>query len=183
MLIGSQAFQETPKSHAPAIILALTPHLANWGVTLINGSLAAAGTVVGKLTHEQLESLIARMNNEGVLYRGLQTLGGGSILGGLFLGAIAVCVIDRTFKKAAGFALVGAGLTFFGFMHGERIGIGQTPFVAVSYLAVSALFYGCARFALPQGAAPDAATLELPELAPAGPAIASLPGTAPAANL
>src|SRR4051812_12314225 len=28
MLIGSQAFQETPKSHAPAIVLALTPHLA-----------------------------------------------------------------------------------------------------------------------------------------------------------
>ena len=27
--IGSQAFQETPKSHAPAIILALVPHLAN----------------------------------------------------------------------------------------------------------------------------------------------------------
>ena len=28
MLIGAQAFQETPKSHAPAIILALVPHLA-----------------------------------------------------------------------------------------------------------------------------------------------------------
>src|SRR6266567_792827 len=46
MLIGSQAFQETPKRHAPAIILSLTPHLANWGITIINGSLAAAGTVV-----------------------------------------------------------------------------------------------------------------------------------------
>lgn len=34
MLIGSQAFQETPKSHAPAIILGLTPHMAHmahWG--------------------------------------------------------------------------------------------------------------------------------------------------------
>jgi len=28
MVIGSQAFQECPKKHAPAIILALTPHLA-----------------------------------------------------------------------------------------------------------------------------------------------------------
>ena len=44
MLIGSQAFQETPKRHAPAIILALTPHLAHWAVTLMNGALAAAGT-------------------------------------------------------------------------------------------------------------------------------------------
>src|SRR6267154_1906467 len=30
MLIGAQSFQETPKSHAPAIILAFTPHLAAW---------------------------------------------------------------------------------------------------------------------------------------------------------
>src|SRR5438105_3770763 len=43
MLIGSQAFQETPKRHAPAIVLAFTPHLANWAITLINGALAAAG--------------------------------------------------------------------------------------------------------------------------------------------
>src|SRR5207249_5919526 len=46
MLIGSQAFQETPKRHAPAIVLSLTPHLANWAITLINGALAAAGTIV-----------------------------------------------------------------------------------------------------------------------------------------
>jgi AGZA family xanthine/uracil permease-like MFS transporter len=44
MLIGAQAFQETPKSHAPAIILALTPHLAAWGKLQIDNSLAAAGT-------------------------------------------------------------------------------------------------------------------------------------------
>jgi AGZA family xanthine/uracil permease-like MFS transporter len=31
MLIGSQAFQETPKSHAPAIVLSLVPHVAAWG--------------------------------------------------------------------------------------------------------------------------------------------------------
>ncbi|MGY3411871.1 AGZA family xanthine/uracil permease-like MFS transporter [Bradyrhizobium sp. GM5.1] len=31
MLIGAQAFQTTPVKHAPAIVLALTPHLAAWG--------------------------------------------------------------------------------------------------------------------------------------------------------
>src|SRR5260221_8478826 len=53
MLIGSQAFQETPNAHAPAIILSLVPHLANWAVTLINGALAAAGTIVPALSSEQ----------------------------------------------------------------------------------------------------------------------------------
>src|SRR6478609_7093036 len=100
MLIGSQAFQETPKSHAPAIILSLVPHIAHWGVTMINGALAAAGTVVPALSAEQLAGLTANMKNEGVLYHGLQTLGGGAILGGLVLGAIAVCIIDRAFNKA-----------------------------------------------------------------------------------
>ena len=75
------------------------------------------------------------MRNEGVLYDGLHVLGGGSILGGLVLGAIGVFIIDREFMKAAGFALAGAVMTFFGFMHGERIGIGESPAVAVSYLA------------------------------------------------
>jgi AGZA family xanthine/uracil permease-like MFS transporter len=148
MLIGSQAFQETPKAHAPAIVLALVPHLANWAVSLINGSLAAAGTVVAALSTEQLSDLVGKMKNEGVLYDGLRVLGGGSILGGLILGAIAVFIIERNFMKASGFALSGAILTFFGFMHGEKIGVGQTPVVAVSYLMVAAILAGCARFAM-----------------------------------
>jgi AGZA family xanthine/uracil permease-like MFS transporter len=148
MLIGSQAFQETPRRHAPAIVLALVPHLANWGLTMINNALAAAGTIMGALNPEQFTALVARMKDNGVLYDGLQVLGGGSILGGLILGAIAVCVIDRNFMKAAGFAFAGALMTFFGFMHGEKIGIGETPTVAFSYLVISLIFAGCAKFAV-----------------------------------
>ena len=59
-----------------------------------------------------------------MLYHGLELMGGGSILGGLILGAIAVFVIDRRFNEAAGFTFAGAALTFFGFMHGEAIGVG-----------------------------------------------------------
>jgi len=56
-----------------------------------------------------------------------------------------VFIIDRNFVKAGGFAAAGAILTFFGFMHGERIGIGQSPAVAVSYLAVSGILIACAK--------------------------------------
>jgi AGZA family xanthine/uracil permease-like MFS transporter len=38
-------------------------------------------------------------------------------------------------------------LTFFGFMHGEAIGIGESPVVALSYLLVAGALAGCARFA------------------------------------
>jgi AGZA family xanthine/uracil permease-like MFS transporter len=151
MLIGSQAFQETPKAHAPAIILALTPHLAAWGKLLIDNALAAAGTSAVAVG-------LDKMAAKGVLYEGLRVMGDGSILGGLMLGAIAVFVIDRQLVKAATFALVGAGMTFFGFMHGEAIGIGQSPVVAASYLAVAGALYGCAKFAV------VAPRVELPEL-------------------
>jgi AGZA family xanthine/uracil permease-like MFS transporter len=158
MLIGSQAFQESPRKHAPAIILALTPHIANWGLTAINGALAAAGI------YTVSAELMANMKNQGVLYHGLQIMGGGSILGGLILGAIAALIIDRNFKKAAGFALAGAILTFFGFMHGERIGFGETPVVAASYLIASALLMSCAKLTV---AATSPAELAVPEEEPA----------------
>ena len=44
MLIGSQAFQETPKRHAPAIVLALMPNIAAWTKNQIDSALGAAGT-------------------------------------------------------------------------------------------------------------------------------------------
>src|SRR5437899_1958594 len=74
MLIGSQAFQETPKRHAPAVILSLVPHLANWAHTLISSVLAAVG--IFEVTPE----LLAKMGAKGVMYEGLAVMGGGSIL-------------------------------------------------------------------------------------------------------
>ncbi len=140
MLIGSQAFQETPKRHAPAIILSLTPHLAHWAVTLMTGALAASGTVLAVLTPEAKAALYAKMANEGVLFH--------AILAGLILGAITVFLIDRNFAKASGFALTGSVLTFFGFMHGDRLGIAQSPTVAVSYLIVAGVLLAASKFAV-----------------------------------
>jgi AGZA family xanthine/uracil permease-like MFS transporter len=148
MLIGSQAFQETPKKHAPAIILALMPHLAAWGKLQIDNVLGAAGTSAAQVGLDKLAQT-------GVLYHGLAVLGGGAILGGLMLGAIAVFVIDRAFVKASIFALASAVLTFFGFMHGEAIGIAQTPTVAFAYLAVAGILFAVAKFAAVEKAAPE----------------------------
>src|ERR1700676_4507550 len=137
MLIGAQAVQESRMRHAPAVVLALTPHLAAWGKLMIDNALGAAGTSVAVVGVDKLAQV-------GVLYKGLAIMGGGAILGGLVLGAIAAFVIDGAFRKAAGFALAGAVLTFFRFMHGEAIGIGQTPHVALSYLIVAGILIGCA---------------------------------------
>jgi AGZA family xanthine/uracil permease-like MFS transporter len=143
MLIGAQAFQTTPKSHAPAIVLALTPHLAAWAKTLIDGVLTVAGTSATKLG-------IAKLAGVGVMYSGLEVLGGGSILAGLTLAAIAVFVIEREFQKASAFAFAGAVMTYFGFMHGSAVGLGShglgvTPGVAFAYLIVAVFLFALSR--------------------------------------
>ncbi len=159
MLIGAQAFQETPKAHAPAIVLALTPNLAAWGKLLIDNALGAAGTSAAAVGHDKLGQV-------GVLYDGLAILGGGAILGGLVLGAVGAFVIDRQFTKAAAFATAGAVLTFFGFMHGEAIGVGRSPLVAVAYLLVAGWLYGCAKYS-PVRAAAAPIPAEMPAAVPA----------------
>lgn len=140
MLIGAQAFQESPARHAPAIILTLLPHLAAWGKLQVDNALAAAGTSAATLGHAELA-------NAGVLYSGLELLGGGAILSGLVWGAMAVCIIDRQFFRAAAFAGVAAALCFFGFIHAEAIGLGQNPELVAGYLAFAAVMGFCATHA------------------------------------
>jgi AGZA family xanthine/uracil permease-like MFS transporter len=140
MLIGSQAFQESPHRHAPAIVLALLPQIAAWGKVQIDNALGAAGTSAAAVGHAKLAQV-------GVLYQGLETLGGGATLAGIILGAITVFIIDREFDKAAAFAFGGTVLTFFGFIHGEAISIGSSIPVAVAYLGVAAVLVVCSRYA------------------------------------
>src|SRR5216684_3480236 len=138
MLIGAQAYQTTPSRHAPAVVLALTPHLAAWCKTLMDGALGAAGTSAAAIGMDKL-------GNVGVLYEGLSVMGGGAILSGLVLAAIGVFVVEKKFVEAAAFALAGAILTFFGFMHGESVGIAVTPVLAVAYLIVAIFLFGLSR--------------------------------------
>jgi len=80
-----------------------------------------------------------------VLYHGLEVLGGGSILTGLVLGAIGVFVIEKKFAEASAFALSGAVLTFFGFMHGESVGLVVTPTVAIAYAIMAVFLFALSR--------------------------------------
>jgi AGZA family xanthine/uracil permease-like MFS transporter len=120
--------------------LALLPQIAAWGKTMIDGALGAAGTNAATVGTDKLAQV-------GVLYKGLETLGGGATLAGIILGAITVFIIDRDFVKASCFALAGAVLTFFGFIHGEAIGVASSPAVAFAYASVAVILFACAKYA------------------------------------
>ncbi len=44
LVIGAQAFQASPKEHAPAVVLAIIPNVAAWGHLQVDSALNAAGT-------------------------------------------------------------------------------------------------------------------------------------------
>jgi AGZA family xanthine/uracil permease-like MFS transporter len=139
MLIGSQAFQEIPARHAPAVILAIVPHIAHWAAGMIESTLAA--TWEGEKTPE----LMAALESKGVLLEALHTLGYGAVLTGIVLAASAVFIIERQLLRASATVALGAIFTFFGLMHSAYIGVGMGLDIALSYLAVSVFLFVCSR--------------------------------------
>jgi len=135
LVIGAQAFQATPSRHAPAVVLALLPNIAAWCQTQVDGALGAAGTSAAQVGMDKLAGT-------GVVYRGMELLGGGAVLAGLILGAIAAFIIDRRFDRAAIYAGAGAVLAFFGFINGTALGIGNSAPVALGYLIIALICLG-----------------------------------------
>jgi len=137
LVIGAQAFEATPPRHAPAVILALLPNIANWCQSQIDGALGAAGTNAAAVG-------FAKLSGNGVIYQGMQLFGGGATLAGLILGSIAVFIIDRAFEKAALYAAIGSVLAFFGFINGTQLAFGNSAPVALGYLvlAITCIVFG-----------------------------------------
>jgi len=133
MLIGSQAFRETPRAHAPAIILGMLPHVAHWGEDLVSNTLAATG--VTTVTPE----LFAALGQQGILLEALRVVGDGAVLTGIVLAAAAVFVIEKRLKTAAMFLLAGAVFTWFGLMHSAELGFAQSPTLAVAYALMAGI--------------------------------------------
>jgi AGZA family xanthine/uracil permease-like MFS transporter len=153
LLIGAQAFQFTPRAHAAAVIAALIPNIASWASGLVDNALGAAGTNAGAVGEAKLE-------NAGVVYNGLNTLGQGAILAGLFLGAIVAFIIDKKLIHAAAFATIAAALSFVGLIHAPKVGWNADGPVALGYLgmAVVLLLFALSK---PEPRVPDADELAL----------------------
>ena len=147
LVIGAQAFQASPGKHAPAVVLALIPNIAEWAKTQIDGALAAAGTSAAQVG-------AAKLAGTGVLYKGLEAVGGGSVLAGMVLGAMAVYIIDKQMRRAAVWAFSGAALAYVGLIHGAQLGWAVSPLVALGYVMFGVT---CLVLARGQPAAPAAA--------------------------
>ena len=87
IVIVAQAFQETPKEHAPAVALGIVPALAGWGLLMLETGLRAGGKSL-------YEVGLARFNHESVAIHGMISLERGFIFTSMILAAIGVALID-----------------------------------------------------------------------------------------
>ena len=150
IVITAQAFQAVPREHAPAVAVGLFPAIGGWGVLILTQTLGAAGIASGDGT---LGATVLERPDAfamaGMHLDGLVALSQGFMLTCMVWASVSALLIDRRFLPAATWALVGATLSFFGFMHagelgpagGEfHIGLGTGWKWSVGYLACAAFF-------------------------------------------
>ena len=152
MVIAAQAFGDTDRRHAPAVVIGLIPAMAAWGLMMLENGLRAAGSSIGSLGVEAFASILP--------LAGLLALERGFIFTSMLLAAMTVCLIDRHYRAAAGWAGVAGLCSFTGIIHGYSItpdavinAYGPTvawPFT-LGYLTVSLLFWLLGRHAQRSG--------------------------------
>jgi AGZA family xanthine/uracil permease-like MFS transporter len=111
LIITAQAFQEVPKSHAPAVAIGFIPSLAAWGEFLIETTLHKAAPGYS------LRQAAATFSPD-LFLNGMLSLTQGFILISIFFSAIVAKVIDRQWRAAAAWCLVAAVASACGIIHG-----------------------------------------------------------------
>ncbi len=141
MIIGSQAFRDTPARHAPAIILGILPHLAHWTHDTVVNTLRAVDIDPAAPT------VIDALKQQSILIHGLEVVGSGAVLSGIVLASAAVFVIEARLISAAVACGIGALFTWFGLMHAPSVGFGQSPSIVLAYLLMGAVMMLARRLA------------------------------------
>ncbi|MEW6623498.1 MAG: NCS2 family permease [Bacillota bacterium] len=116
----SQAFNSSPKSHAPAVGIAMIPYLANYLMSRFN---AAAPEAVANISP------------------GVVPLGQGAMFTALIWGAMTVFIIERDFYKAGIASLVGAGLAFIGITSAPKMALNAAPEFTIGYIIAAGLLF------------------------------------------
>jgi AGZA family xanthine/uracil permease-like MFS transporter len=120
ILIAAQAFQATPREHAPAVAIALFPAIAAIIYTTLASYLDAmncATTLAGIIGQSPQDARTATL-------AGLLALTGANsswLVVSLILAAVGVALIERRYRAAAIWCAAAAVLTFAGVMHAYRL--------------------------------------------------------------
>ena len=147
IVITSQAFQATPKHHAPAVVVGLLPGVAAWGTLLAKSGLRAGG--VGVPGGEPFgPDLIEKFRATDLWIHGAFAIEQGFIFTAMILSAMTVAVIERRFGKAALWCSIAAVLSATGVLHSYEWTFGDTRLStqpawpwAIGYAMMGACFF------------------------------------------
>ncbi|MCP4974029.1 MAG: NCS2 family permease [Prochlorococcus sp.] len=147
VVIAAQAFQATPSSHAPAVVLGLLPGLAGWGALLLKAGLRV-GAGVDSSEAFNSGSLIALQQSD-VWASGAFALEQGQIITAMLLAAMLVYVIEQRFLAASLVVSIAAASSWLGIIHAWsfnqsdtvlQIGWGVGRSWALGYLLMAIIF-------------------------------------------
>jgi AGZA family xanthine/uracil permease-like MFS transporter len=113
VVISAQAFEATPKEHAPAVVMGLLPGIAAWGALMAKNGLRAGGAHFS-------EGLIGDFQKSDTWIHGAFALEQGFLFTAMLLSAATVAVLERRFRSASVWCLAAAALSAVGLMHSYR---------------------------------------------------------------
>ena len=147
LVMTAQAFQATPREHAPAVVLGLLPGLASWGSMLLKAGLRAGGA--GTEASAFGPALLVPLQRADVWAAGAFALEQGQIITAMLLSAMLVYVIEQRFRAAALIAGLAAVAAWLGLINAWRfsqadtvlqLGWGAGASWALGYLLMALVF-------------------------------------------
>jgi AGZA family xanthine/uracil permease-like MFS transporter len=146
IVISAQAFQATPREHAPAVVVGLLPGIGAWGTLMAKSGLKAAG--MGSPGRPFTDALIGEFQKSDTWIHGAFSLEQGFLFTSMLLSAAVVAVIERRWTVAAAWCLAASFLSAVGLMHSYQWTADDTvlkltpawPFAA-AYAAMAVIFF------------------------------------------
>jgi adenine/guanine/hypoxanthine permease len=146
IVITAQAFEATPREHAPAVVIGILPGVGAWGAMMAKAGLRAGG--VDGMTSAMSPALVPVFQRADVWIDGAFALEQGFIFTSMILAAATVSIIERKFAVASVWCLSAAVLSAAGLMHSFQWTPGDTAMAvspawpwAAGYALMAALFF------------------------------------------
>src|SRR5262245_2704326 len=146
IIISAQAFQATPREHAPAVVIGLLPGIGAWAALMAKNGLKAAG--MGTAARPFTEALIGEFQKSDTWIHGVFSLEQGFLFTSMLLSAATVGIIERRWKSAAAWTAFAAVISATGLMHSYQWTADDTVLrltpawsFALSYAIMAALFF------------------------------------------
>ena len=133
VIITAQAFQSTPKEHAPAVAIGLMPAIASWGLGLLRQYINSEGRYSTRQVNDMIAQTLPNM-------KGILVFPEGALFSAMFLSAVAVYLIEKDFLKAFLWTLPLIIFSFFGLIHSSEIGIGMAGAIPLGYTLFGLIF-------------------------------------------